>query len=338
MQKISLINFVVMQIIAVLAFIFIIFYLSKLFTANRFNRKFQDFVSNDNQEKDHSIENWIYNLYKNIIKFNSKILIKVPGIKKLATKYNKYLFIENELFTENIDYISLKVILAFIISLIAIVFLLFSFSFYDLIIAILFVILSSICVELFLYYYYKHYLKRLNIELLNSIHIINASLNVGLSITQSVYNASIKCDKLLRKELTTVYNDLNNGLAIDTAFKRLYERLQAPEILYLCTMLSVLSKVGGTTKETFKTLEDNYQNKINHQKSISNLIIPYKFIFYFIGIIPLIIFIYQIICNNNYLTNIITSWFSIIFFISAIILNIIYYILCINILEVSPNV
>ena len=334
MQKITLINFIVMQVIIIISFIAFMFYLVRILIANKYNKKFSQFVFTDNDITDKSLEAKLSNLVLYRIKGTSYLFNKLHLFKKTRLKYNKYLFINNYYLNENIDFISMRYLINVMVIFLSIIFLLFSFTYYNIIVCILTIILCNLTIDIILKRYLNYYKKLLNLEILNTIHMINSSLNVGLSIMQAVKTSASKSSPLLQAELNILYEDLNNGISIDASFSRLNDRVKTEEIMYLSTLLSILNKSGGTTQESFKILEDSYEEKISNQKSINNLIFPYRFIYNFLGFIPLGIFIYKSIINHSYFTNIFNSNYNLILMILIIVLNTLYFIMVNNLMEV----
>ena len=334
MQKINLINFIIMQVIMVLAFLAVIFYIIRILIANKYNKKFSQFVFTETDNTDKSLEAKLSNIVLYRIKGLSYIFNKLHLFKKSRLKYNKYLFIDNYYLTENIDYVSMRYLINIIVILLSALFLVFSFTYYNLVICLIILILVNLTIDIILKRYFNHYKKLLNLEILNTIHMINSSLSVGLSIMQAIKTASSKSSPLLASELKVVYEDLNNGLSIDASFSRLNERVKTEELMYLSTLLSILNKSGGTTQESFKILEDNYEEKIKNQKNISNLIFPYRFIFNFLGLIPLMVFTYKSIINHHYFTNFFNSNYNLGLLILVIVYNTLYFLIVNNLMEV----
>ena len=337
MYKINMVNFVVMQSIIVISTIFLLIRLIKLLIANRYNKKFSAFVYSEASNIDNSLEARISNIIKNFINAISYILDKLHLFKKSRKKYDGYLFINNYYLEQSIDFISIKIFINIIAILISGIFLIFSFSYYNLIIVLLFIILINIIMEIILIRYLNHYKKLLNKELLNVIRTINSSLSVGLNITQAINVASKKSNPLLKQELAIIVADLNSGISIEKAFLRLYNRIKTDEILYLSSILSVLSKSGGSIQNTFQVLEEDYEKKIKRQRSVNNLLLPYRFIFNFLGLLPLIIFTYKLIVTNNLFVKIFNSMYNSILVMLIIIYNVCYFIIVNNLMEVTKH-
>ncbi len=337
MKDISLINFFVIQVISVTIFIVIIFYLAKIITANKFNQKFSSYVINP-VETDKSLENKIVIFIARLVSLFSFIASKSIFKNYLNKKYSKYMFMNNSIFTNPLSFYGLKVLLVLITLISGIIFLLMDFNYYNLILVLLIVIFVSLAVEIVYYKRFVHYLKNLNYELLNSIEIINSSLQVGLSITQSINEASKKSSKLLNQEFKYVYNDITNGLSLENSFKRMYERLNVKEVLYLSNFLSLLSKIGGNTLDTFNVLEQDYDELIKKNKRIRRSILPYKYIFYAIGFIPSLLFIFRYCTNNHFKNAIINENMNILLIFLSLVLNVIYFIIVYTTSEVKTDV
>ena len=337
MYHLNLVNFIVMQTIIIVATIFLLIYLIKISIANHYNKKFSAFVYSDVSTTDTSLEARFEAIFKHFINAFSYLLDKLHLFKKSRLKYDKYLFTNNYYLTKNIDYISLKIIINILAIFISLIFLLFSFSYYNLVIILLFIILVNLIIELILKYYISYYYKLLNKELINMIRTINSSLSVGLNITQALNNAKQSTSQLLSGEIDLIINDINSGISIEKAFDHLYNRVKSNNVLYLSTILSVLSKSGGTILNTFQILEEDYEKKIKRQRTINNLLFPYRFIFNFLGLLPLFVITYRLIINNDLLITIFNSFYNTSLLVLLIIYNVCYFIIINNLMEVMHH-
>lgn len=155
----------------------------------------------------------------------------------------------------------------------------------------------------------KHEINKKEIEknLLKAITIINNNLQANRSIKEALIDTKDKLNGTLKEELNNVITDLDHGLSLETAFKRMKKRCDVEDITYLTTTLSILSKTGGNTKEVFNYLEDLFQTRKKLNQELDATVASAKLIYIILSILPIVVLIGMIVIYDNYLTLYITS-------------------------------
>jgi len=149
--------------------------------------------------------------------------------------------------------------------------------------------------------------KNIEKNLLKVIMIINNNLQANKSIKEALIAAKNKTDGNLQIELGNVVNDLDHGLSLDVAFKRMKKRCNVEDITYLTTTLSILSKTGGNTKEVFNYLEDLFKTRKRLSQELDATIASSKLVYIILSILPIIVFIGMLLIYDNYLNIYIES-------------------------------
>ena len=155
----------------------------------------------------------------------------------------------------------------------------------------------------------KHELNKKNIEkeLLKSIIIINNNLQANKSIKEALIDTKDKLNGPLRDELSNVINDLDHGLSLEVAFKRMKNRCEVNDVTYLTTTLAILSKTGGNTKEAFNYLEDLFQTRKKLNQELDATIASSKLVYMILSVLPIIVFIGMLLMYDNYLQLYLTT-------------------------------
>ena len=172
----------------------------------------------------------------------------------------------------------------------------------------------------------KHQLNKKSIEkdLLKSIIIINNNLQANRSIKEALIDTKNKLNGPLKDEINRVINDMDHGLSLEVAFKRMKNRCEVEDITYLTTTLSMLSKTGGNTKEVFNYLEDLFQTRKKLNQELEANIASAKLVYIILSILPLIVFIGMNIMYDDYLALYLTSPLGNILAIVQVLLYIAY--------------
>ena len=172
----------------------------------------------------------------------------------------------------------------------------------------------------------KHQLDRKSIEkdLLKSIIIINNNLQANKSIKEALIDTKNKLNCPLKEEINNVITDLDHGLSLNVAFKRMKDRCDVEDITYLTTTLSILSKTGGNTKEVFNYLEDLFQTRKKLSQELEATIASAKLVYIILSILPLIVLGGMLLIYDNYLNLYITSVLGNILAIIQVLLYITY--------------
>lgn len=171
-------------------------------------------------------------------------------------------------------------------------------------------------------------IKRKNIEknLLKVITIINHNLQANMSIKEALVNTKEKVDGDLKIELENVINDLNHGLSLEVAFKRMKDRCGVEDIAYLTTTLSILGKTGGNTKEVFDYLENLFKTRKRLSQELDATIASSKLVYIILSILPIIVFVGMFLIYDNYLMMFITTPLGNLLGIGELVLYFVYII------------
>ena len=177
-----------------------------------------------------------------------------------------------------------------------------------------------------LVYLFNHEIEKKEIEknLLKAITIINNNLQANKSIKEALIDTKDKINGKLKIELESVINDLEHGLSLEVAFKRMKTRCEVADLTYLTTTLSILSKTGGNTKEVFNYLESLFQIRKKLSQELDATIASSKLVYIILSVLPIIVLIGMILIYDGYLTLYITSPLGNLLGFSELLLYLIY--------------
>ena len=166
--------------------------------------------------------------------------------------------------------------------------------------------------------------KNIDKNLLKAIILINNDINSGKTIKESIKDTSLRLDGAIKVEFTKVIDDLDHGLSLEVAFKRMQDRCKVDDVVYLATTLTILSKTGGNIKLVFTYLEKLFRTRRSLDSELKVATASSNFVFIVLSILPIIIVFGMYIMYENFIGLFVNSPLGILLGISIITLYIIY--------------
>lgn len=245
-------------------------------------------------------------IFKLIINL-SKVLSKSSVMKKYSNHYEKYIDQSEILRDRQMDYISIKFLVAFfaiIITAISDVLRLQIISFPQLVFALLIGFFTPDIV-----WYIRNIKRRKMIEedLQRAVIIMNNAFKSGRSIMQAVELVKDELTGPISSEFEKIHIDLAYGLELEVVFKRFSQRVNLEEVKYLTSSLVILNKTGGDILNVFSSIERSFLDRKKLRDELKSITSLSELVFRMLVLIPFIIFIVIYIMNNNYFTPLVTT-------------------------------
>ena len=272
--------------------------------------------------------------YQKIISKISNVIEKSVFIQKYSKRFNKYLPISNDAYNNSIDFVSSKIILSFVFSIIAVISKALQsqvISMYEIIIPF---IVGFFVLDIIYFSKYKIFRNRLENDLLQAIIIMNNAFKSGRSITQAIELVTTELDGPIAKEFEKMVRELNFGLSIDVVFSRFSERVNLEEVTYLTASLSILNKTGGNIIKVFSSIEKSMFNKRKLRLEMKALTGASKLIVYVLFLVPISFILLVSLINPSYFEPFFTNPVGIILLIFMVLYYIIYIIVVNKIMKV----
>lgn len=322
-------NIFIIQTIIMVLLAFIIFYLILYNNSLKLEKRISKYSIESIKNDSVSLFDLIYNEYKKLITYLTKMLNKSAIIKKYASKYNKYITYENDKDIVAMDYVSNKVLICilfvFIISFARIIEGRFP-SFIDVLISAL---LGFFSIDIYFKFY--DYIKKKQIEqdLLNAIIIMNNAFRSGRSTMQAIEIVAHELKGPISQEFKKMHLEISYGLSLDVVFERFSKRIESEEVSYITSSLSILNKTGGNIIKVFSSIEKMLFNKRKLKQEMKSLTSSANMIskvllfmpFIFIAVISLLNPTYFKPLFNTSLGNILLFVIVIIYLLYAFIVN-----------------
>ena len=149
--------------------------------------------------------------------------------------------------------------------------------------------------------------KNIDKNLLKAIILINNDINAGKTIKESIKDTSLRLDGAIKVEFTKVIDDLDHGLSLEVAFKRMQDRCKVDDVVYLATTLTILSKTGGNIKLVFTYLEKLFRTRKSLDRELKVATASSNFVFMVLSVLPIIVIFGMYIMYDNFIGLFISS-------------------------------
>ena len=281
-------------------------------------------------------------LFDKFLKVYYKLLTRVRSIisgftsvKKYSKRYDKYVNIINNVYKDGLDFVASKIVIAFLFIFVAI----FSKSIqYQVLRAyeISLPLLAGFFIPDIVYTYtYRKYCSTIENDLLQAIMIMNNAFKSGRSITQAIQLVTVELDGPISEQFKKLYMEINLGLSIDDAFKRLQQRIPLEEVSYLTASITILNKTGGNIIKVFTSIEHTLFNKKKLKLELKSLTGSSRIISYVLFAVPILFALFITLLDSTYFVPFFTTTLGFILLIIMVIVYALYIMFVIKIMKVK---
>lgn len=272
--------------------------------------------------------------YKFLVKVK-KVICDFKSLQNYAKKYEKYINVVNKVYKDGMDFIANKIIIAFIFIFIAI----FSktiqyelLNFYEICLPLL---VGFFIPDIIYAYSFKRHCATIENDLLQAIMIMNNAFKSGRSITQAIYLVTTELDGPVAEEFKKVYTEINLGLSIEVAFKRLQERVPVDEVSYLTASISILNKTGGNIVKVFTSIEKTLFNKKKLKLELASLTGSSRVISYVLFAVPVLFILFITLLDPTYFVPFFTTGLGFILLVVMLVIYALYIVVVMKIMKVK---
>lgn len=317
-------NIFIIQTIIMVLLAFIIFYLILYNNSLKLEKRISKYSIESIKNDSVSLFDLIYNEYKKLIDYLTKMFNKSVIIKKYASKYNKYITYENDKDIVAMDYVSNKVLICILFILIIIFARIIEGifpSFIDLLISSL---LGFFSIDIYFKFY--DYIKKKQIEqdLLNAIIIMNNAFRSGRSTMQAIEIVAKELKGPISQEFKKMHLEISYGLSLDVVFERFSKRIESEEVSYITSSLSILNKTGGNIIKVFSSIEKMLFNKRKLKQEMKSLTSSANMISKILLIMPFVFVAVISLLNPTYFTPLFNTSLGNILLIIIVIIYALY--------------
>ena len=311
---------ILIQVVAILAFIFIVTLFFKLNNAVKLEKRIEKYsVRYDKDTDDSSLFDSTWKNYMMFVKNQRKKINKLfPG---LVRKYDKYSVGSNQ---KPVDYITHKLVISVILVLLTIV----ATGIHGRIVSLLQILISLVigfyALDIYLIINSKINKKKIEEDMLRAIIIMNNAFKSGKSTIQAVEVASKKLPKPICYEFQKIYEEMKYGLSFDTVFDRFSKRVDLEEAEYLSSSLTILNRTGGNIVAVFDSIEKTMFDKRKLNEELKNSTTVSKLVVKILLFVPILFVLVIYLLNPNYFDPFFDSTLGYIVLFVIIIMFILY--------------
>ena len=254
---------IITQSIMMILLTVVIIFLIRQRRVAKFEKKFSYFALNNNNVNDVSISDSLASDTLSLLRRISNNLSKINLFKKWSNNFNKYSIFSNNSKLNTADFLTLK----FILAIYFIIFLILVDIFRGLNITIFHYLFFFILVFTIPNIFLLLFNSLRNNELKNNVtKIINMFANEIVhndNILEIINNIKLEVSGPMVDELSLLETDIINGLSLEQAIYRMYERTHIKELEEVANYLRIITKTTGSKKQAFKYLNEriNMRNK-----------------------------------------------------------------------------
>ena len=300
-----------------------------------YEKRFAKFVVEPIYDKSMSLSDKISNFYYKILVRIKNVISGFTTIKKYAKKYDKYVNIVNRKYEDGLDFVASKIVMSFLLIFVAI----FSKSIqYQLlrVYEISLPLLAGFFIPDIIYAYtYKRYCSTIENDLLQAIMIMNNAFKSGRSIIQAIDLVTTELDGPISDQFKKLYMEINLGLSLEDAFKRLQERIPLEEVSYLTASITILNKTGGNIIKVFTSIENTLFNKKKLKLELKSLTGSSRVISYVLFGVPILFALFITLLDSTYFVPFFTTTLGLILLAIMLIIYSLYIVFVIKIMKVK---
>lgn len=324
-----------LEIIIIIILLIITIFALRYNTANKKAKRISYYSLDPIRDNSLSFSEKMVNKYFLFIEDMRAKMLKVNAFKNSSKKYEKYIKYKKKDKIKAIDFITNKLIIAFVFVLLAIFSQVFSSKTFNIFGIIINYILGYYLLDIYLFFDYKKQTKLIENELLRAIIIMNNAFKSGKSTLQALKIAGDELPEPICDEFKKMYLDMKYGLSIDTVFDRFAKRVNLEEAVYLSTSLTILNRTGGNIVEVFSSIERTLFDKKKLNEELKNISASPNMVVKILFVIPIVFTLLIYILNPNYFAPLFSSILGYFIVTIIVIMFIIYALLLRRILKIE---
>ncbi len=334
MQEYS-VQILITQGIMIFILIGLIIYLLHQTRVIKLARRFENFALISVTEEEKSLFDILVIFLWRIMKRISNILSKSTVLQKYACRYEKFIKYENKDKISNMDYITMKFLIAILLVLLSFITSMFQLSSIHFMTILFIFLIGFFLPDCFLYIQFERKRKKVEEDLLKAIIIMNNSFKSGRNIMQAVEIVKNELEGPISDEFKKIYMDMTYGLSIEVVFDRFYNRVKLEDAKYITSSLTLLNKTGGNIVKVFGTIEKSFFHKKKLKQEMQSLTSASIFVFRILCIMPFIFILAIYILNPSYFEPMFTTSLGHILIVLTILLYALYIFVIKKVLEVK---
>jgi len=321
-------------ILAVILFCIVIFILRGIIT-NKKVKRIGYYSLEPLKDNSLSISDKITLKYLDFIRGMRKYVLKSEFLKRWSKRYEKYIKYTDRDKYVAIDYISNKIVIAFVFVILTVISQVFTLKVLGIFDYVINFFVGYFLLDIYLYFNQKKQNKLISNELLRAIIIMNNAFKSGKSILQAIEIASEELPEPICDEFKKMYLDMKFGLSVDTVFDRFAKRVDLEEAVYVSSSLKILNNTGGNIVDVFSSIEKTLFDKKKLNEELKNISSSPSMIVKILLVVPIVFVLLIYILDPTYFSPLFGSVLGYIIIGMIVIMFIIYALLLKRILKIE---
>lgn len=309
----------ILQIIAIFVVVLLFYLLYRLFVSIIRSRRLADYAISSSDDK----FNLEFKLWKLINKIG-KVLGKIPFLRNVSKRYDKYIKDEEKKYKKGIDFVVIKIILGIIMDVLYIFEIMLHNLTFSFTLFIWMFILGFFVPNIILAFDLKKRKQFIDNDIVKAIVIMSNCYKANMNSSQAIDSVIKKLDGPIVDEFLRVKDDMKHGIDMGSSFYRMYERLKIDSLLYVANVLMLVNKSGINMIEAFDSIEKRLVTDKKEQAEIiliktTNYV--FKNLMYFL---PGLLIFLVVLINNDFLNLIFSSNYGFIVVFVEVIIYVVY--------------
>ncbi len=247
------------------------------------------------------------NLYNKLIKALNKIFNHSYFLKKIASKYNKYIPYSKKNVVDPMDYVSSKLVLTIFLFLVTLLFNVLQYRNFSILQIFIILVGGFFTIDIVLFFKNYKRKKKIDEDILKAIIILNSAFKSGRTTMQAIEIVKHELSGPIGEEFNRMYIDISFGLELDIVFERFAKRINTEDVKYITASLTILNKTGGDIVKVFSSIEKSFFNRRKLKNEMKTLTASSEIMFKVLVSAPFIIFLIIFFLNPSYFTPLYTT-------------------------------
>lgn len=147
-------------------------------------------------------------------------------------------------------------------------------------------------------------------EFANAIDVIVRGVKAGLPLNECLKVIANEASAPVGPEFRNVVESMKIGVTLEDALKKMYDRMQTPEVNFFQIVLSIQSKTGGNLSEALGNLSAVLRDRKRLHGKIQALSSEAKASALIIGSLPIVVMLLVYLTTPSYITLLFTERFG----------------------------
>jgi tight adherence protein B len=173
--------------------------------------------------------------------------------------------------------------------------------------ALMFALIALFCPYGYLKFTTWKRLRKFLEQMPDGLDMISQSLQAGLGLTQAMVFVSREMPDPLGTEFSVFIEEVNLGLPLADALKKLEQRMNLPEVRLFNTALLVQREVGGSLAELLQKLADIIRDRFRIERLIKSLTAQNRMSAWTVCSIPPILAVFMFVREPEIMNNMMTD-------------------------------